>query len=66
MNPKEQYEEAFASKFRQNYNEDTKKISSYFSDLYFLLYDPTTGKPDRIGQAVNVMERLVIEENGNL
>jgi hypothetical protein len=63
MNPKKHYYRLFDS--RSIPNEETKKISSYFSDLYLFLLDPNTGKPF-LGQAVHIMERLVSEENGNL
>jgi hypothetical protein len=63
MNPKRHYYRLFDS--RSIPNEETKKICKYFSDLYLFLLDPNTGKPF-LGQAVNVIERLVSEENGNL
>ncbi|TRU84799.1 MAG: hypothetical protein EWV76_03765 [Microcystis novacekii Mn_MB_F_20050700_S1] len=63
MNPKKHYYRLFDS--RSIPNEETKKIRKYFSDLYFFLLDPITGKPF-LGQAVQIMERLVSEENGNL
>jgi hypothetical protein len=63
MNSKRQYEILFDS--RSIPNQETKKIRKYFSDLYFFLLDPTTGKRF-LGQAVHIMERLVSEENGNL
>lgn len=63
MTPKRQYEILFVS--RSLPNEETKKIRKYFSDLYVFLLNPITGEPF-LGQAVNIMERLVSEENGNL
>lgn len=65
MNAKQQYELLFDSHFGKCPNEETAKVCDYLSDRHFLLSDPTTGKPF-LGQAVDVMEQLVNEENGNL
>lgn len=63
MSPKEHYCQLFHS--RSTPNEETRKVKRYFSDLYLFIPDPNTGELF-LGQAVHVLERIVIEENGDL